>query len=576
MQRSRSFRQRSLGLALGAGLSIALSLGLRAGAETVQQISRSPISKVVAYQGQGIVTREVRLNLAAPGDYQLRVTDMPLQMLGDSLHVTGQGDAGVTIHNVQLMPLPPGEASPEVKQAKDKLRQLETRLAKLENTQSVNEQSQEWLEAYWERTQSEDPKTRTKPEDWQQVLDFLSRNQARMLDEATAAEALAEDLEAEIAAQQKRIAELEASETHKSQAGVIYFSARNKGSISFQLSYLVPGIHWTPSYDARLDEKGGKISLTYFGDIVQQTGETWQDVDLSLSTAVPQINAAVPVLAPWILTNSPPPQTQSNLPASNVKEAPRGELADLDELSGEEESPDEAGFAESEVQTQGLSVLFAIPRPVSIESAPHPRKVAIATRAFAYVPEYHVVPKLSPRVYLKARFRNTGELPLLAGQIRNYVDLDYTGTSQIQLVRPNEEASLNFGVDENIRVTRREGTEQSSLTGLMRDIRRRELSYEIEVQNFKNKPVTLVVWDHLPLVQNEQIHLQVQQIQPEPAERSKVNLLKWVLQLKPQEKRKISVSYAVEHPEDLDVYTNFSNEVLPARKRMNQEQYEKF
>ena len=554
---------------------LACSLQTPLFAETLLPISHSPIDHVIAYQGQGIVTRQVRVNLNGPGDYQLRISDIPLQIVGDSLHVSGQGNASVLIHNVQLLPLPADSESEDVKRLKARIAELEARQARLENVEQVNTRAQEWLDGYWERMEAAN--SRPKPEDLQKTLDFLSQNQARILESVTKTKFEQEALEAQSEALEDQLEALEADAERKTQAAAVYFSAKTKGEMTFQLSYLVSGIHWTPSYDARLDEKAGRISLGYFGDLTQQTGEDWKDVALSLSTAVPQINAAVPVLEPWILTDRIPQLENTTATTAAPEAKSSGEERAVSELEDRASSDTDASFAESDVQTQGLSVLFAIPQRVSIESAPQARRVAIATRSFKYEPQYHVVPKISPQVYLKARFRNTDDLPLLAGQIRNYVDQDYTGTSQLQLVRPNEEASLNFGVDANIRVTRKQGVEKTTLEGLMRDIRRRVMSYDIEVWNFKNQPVQVVVWDHLPLAQNEEIRMNVLQLQPAPTEKTKDNLLRWVLDLKPQEKRKISVSYAVEHPAKLEVYTNFTNKPLPARKRdQAQQQYEKF
>lgn len=560
-------------LALSLQPALQPALQLSAQAETITELSSSPISKVIAYQGQGIVSREARLSLAKPGDYRLRVTDIPLGMVADSLHVSAQGAPGISIHNVQIMPLPPGEENKETLKLKAQLKQLNQQMARLENTHTLNERGQDWLDTYWEQVSNKTP-AYPQPAEWQKTLDFLNQNQAKLLESETLFQQQKQDLQAKIAGVNKKLSEQASQLAHKTQAAVVYFTAKTAGPVSFQLRYLVPGIHWTPSYDARMDEKAGKLSLTYYGDIVQQTGEPWQDVDVSLSTAVPQLNAAVPMLEPWVITHHQP-----QLEKGMLSNAPRGGFSDEEEM-GDSDRPvtgsDNSGFVESDVQTQGLSVLFAIPQKVSIDSSPHARRVSIATRSFNYEAEYQVVPKLSRRVYLRARFRNNGDLPLLAGQIRNYVDLDYTGTSQISLVRPNEEASLNFGVDENIRVARREGSEQTTLTGLMRDTRRREMSYEIEVSNFKNKPVQVVVWDHLPLVRHDQIRMTVLKMTPQPQEQTRENVLRWVLDLKPQEKKKISVAYAVEHPISLEVYSNFTNEIQAPMRQNKQRQYEKF
>lgn len=557
--------------------ALALAIHTPVWAETLHQINHSPIAKVIAYQGQGIVTREVKINLPQAGDYQLRITDIPLGIVGDSLNVSGQGSASVIMHNVQLMPLPPGTESDLVKVLNVQIAEVQAKLARLENIAALNERSQEWLDAYWERVENQE--SRTTPETWQKTLDFLSQNQARILESVTKTKLEQEKLETLNDKLNVKLKELQANEELKTQAAAVYFSAKTAGEIKFQLSYLIPGIRWTPSYNARLDEKAGQISLTYFGDLLQQTGESWKEVQLSLSTSAPQINAAVTVLEPWILTDRMPmgDGLGAMLGSADEKSA-ADDASTVHELeTTTRTTTGGANFAESEVQTQGLSVLFAIPQRVSIESAPQPRRVAIATRTFKYDPEYHVVPKVSSRVYLKARFRNTDNLPLLTGQIRNYVDQDYTGTSQLSMVRPNEEASLNFGVDENIRVIRKQGMEKTTLEGLMRDTRRRVMSYEVEVSNFKNQAVKVALWDHLPLARNEAIRVDVLQLQPPPSEKTKDNLLKWVLELKPQESKKISVSYAVEHPVTLEVYSNFNNDQLsPMKRQRPMQQYEKF
>jgi uncharacterized protein (TIGR02231 family) len=539
-------------------------------AETIKELNNSPIARVTAYQGQGLVSRMANLNLSSAGDYRLRVTDIPLGIVGDSLNVKSLNSNGIVIQNVQLMPLPAGVENPAIKKLRQRQAELRRELAQLDNVHALNQRSQQWLNSWWNQAAAKPPSSQAS--DWQKTLDFLSANQGRILESETTTRFQKEALEKQLSELEQQLAEHLTRQQNKTQAAVIYFSAKAAGPVQFQLSYLIPGIQWTPSYDARLDEKAGKLLLTYFGDLTQQTGENWQDTELNLSTATPQINAATPVLEPWIITDQLPlmrKDMMQNAPAP----AQRREAYAEAELSTLAEEDDSGGYAGSDIQTQGLSVIFAIPHKVSVESGPHARRVAIASRSFSYEPEYQVVPKLSSRVYLRARFRNNADLPLLTGQIRNYVDQDYTGTSQIPLVRPNEEASLNFGADENIRVTRREGLDQSSLTGLLKDTRRREMSYEIEVSNFKNKPVKLIIWDHLPLIRHDQIHLQILKIQPQPQEQTRSNLLRWELELKPQEKKKISVAYAVEHPVNLEIYSNFSNSVQP-RKQM--QQYQKF
>ncbi len=560
---------------LGLILSMAVSLQMAAPclAETQLELSHSAIEKVIAYQGQGIVSRKAEMNLNTVGDYRLRITDIPLNIVGDSLRVQSDDKSQVVIQNVQLMPLPEGQENQQVKQLKTQIAQVELEIARNKNRATINQHSQSWLDTYWKQVSAKSSGN-PKPEEWQTTLAFLNRNQSQILESQTQVALQLQKLTTELNQHKQDLSKLQTQGTHKNQAAVVYFSLKKPGALSFKLSYLLAGIHWKPSYDARLDEKAGKVSLSYYGDVDQQTGEAWPDVDLSLSTAVPLLNAAVPVLDPWVITDRMPamPNRQPNVALGGNF---RDQNLNLSQSELDETPSDGSGFAQSDVQAQGLSVLFAIPQRVSIESSPHARRVSIATRSFHFEPEYQVVPKVSQQVFLRARFRNGSDLPLLAGPIRNYVDLDYTGTSQLSLVRPNEEASLNFGVDESIRVKRKEGSEQSSITGLMRDTRRREFSYEIEVSNFKNKPIQVVVWDHLPLVRNEAVNLQVKKIDPAVAEQNKNNLLRWNLKLEPQQKKTITVAYTIEHPLSLELYSNFTNELAPQQKNRSRD-YQKF
>ena len=57
---------------------------------------------------------------------------------------------------------------------------------------------------------------------------------------------------------------------------------------TFRVSYTVRGARWAPLYDARLDtgtrERKPALELVRRAEIVQQTGEDWSDVALSVST----------------------------------------------------------------------------------------------------------------------------------------------------------------------------------------------------------------------------------------------------------------------------------------------------
>ncbi len=70
------------------------------------------------------------------------------------------------------------------------------------------------------------------------------------------------------------------------------------GTLTVEVSYLVPDASWNPEYTLRYDEGNDQVELTYSALVGQATGEDWDDVSVVLSTAAPQFGASLPELAP--------------------------------------------------------------------------------------------------------------------------------------------------------------------------------------------------------------------------------------------------------------------------------------
>src|SRR6185312_11495410 len=82
--------------------------------------------------------------------------------------------------------------------------------------------------------------------------------------------------------------------------------AANAGShATFRVSYTMRGARWAPLYDARLDsgtrERKPALELVRRAEIVQQTGEDWSDVALSVSTVRTAKGGSGPELSPLIV-----------------------------------------------------------------------------------------------------------------------------------------------------------------------------------------------------------------------------------------------------------------------------------
>jgi hypothetical protein len=82
---------------------------------------------------------------------------------------------------------------------------------------------------------------------------------------------------------------------------IVKVSSSNAVKADFKITYLVKEARWFPTYDIRAKNIESPISITYKANVIQQSGEDWNNVELTVSTANPNETGAKPLIKPWIL-----------------------------------------------------------------------------------------------------------------------------------------------------------------------------------------------------------------------------------------------------------------------------------
>lgn len=520
----------------------------------------SRTSQVTAYQQQAQITREVTLNALQPGNYEIRIPDLPQQLYADSLTVTGSGTAKAQVHHVELSPIKEPLESAELQQLLASITLAEQQLKQLTNQQTVGARQQELLDTLQsvseEKIRKQLGMAQFKTGDWETLLGFVGIQQGKILETKRQAEFRTSQLQIELARLRNLLTEIRTTQNQRQQqAAIVHVSVSQAGNLRLQLNYMVAQVSWQPAYEARLESQGTQLQLTYFGDIRQNTQEDWEQARLSLSTATPMVNAAPPPLQPWLVSEmTPPPNRPAPAPNQALRQF-RNNLDSLAETSAVGGSPrdEDLEYAQSGIENLGISVLFKIPQPVSIRSSNQSRRVAIATRTLDCQRDYEIVPRLSPQAYLRIRFTNEQGLPLLPGAVRHFVDTDYTGTGSMALVRNQERATLHFGVDPDIKVQWKTVRNVEAKQGAFQDIKRRELLYEAEITNYKPTTQTVQVLDPLPVPGNPQIKLVTVEHNPKPTAQTEDKYARWTLTLQPQEKKTLRMAYVLEYPATMNL-----------------------
>ena len=211
---------------------------------------------------------------------------------------------------------------------------------------------------------------------------------------------------------------------------------------TLQLVYMVRGASWTPSYDIRVaEDTDDGLTLTYFGEIVQRTGEDWTDARLLLSTATPSVGGRPPSIGTKIARFRPRPihyqsrmakrkggssgyrmarqevVQQANVPLMAASMGARGgggeafmaqtnfmEEADDDILLGDAPSFEGVSDAATAVSRGATSTSFAIERATTIASDNKPHKVTVAVINMATSSSYYAARQDSAEHF----FRSSG------------------------------------------------------------------------------------------------------------------------------------------------------------------------
>ena len=213
----------------------------------------------------------------------------------------------------------------------------------------------------------------------------------------------------------------------------------------------------------------------------------------------------------------------------------------------------DASFAAATMEATATSASFKISTPTTVPSDNSPQKVPITTAALAANPEYLTTPKLMPATFLTAKVVNSSEFPLLAGAMNVFLDGTFVATSALRTVMPGEKFDLALGADEGISVKHKRVQRFTEDTGLTNSGKRITYEYLLTIQDNKRTAARVIVADQLPVSHNEKII--VKQLAPDAKDVKPTpeGALKWTLELKPAEKRELTLKFSVEYPNDVQV-----------------------
>jgi uncharacterized protein (TIGR02231 family) len=551
--------------------TLSVLLASTAGAMCAEIQSNSRIDAVTVYPSGAEVTRIGRVTMER-GEHVILFTDLPAQALSSSLRVEGKATGTLEIGSVDTRRVfvPRSDsavAATERKQLEDAIEKLKDERALLQTAVEAAQAQKVLINNLANLPmQPAAPNSAATQPDWSQLFTLIGQRSAEAQKTILDTQIRIRETDRQIADLTRKLTTVAPSQEERTEVKV-FVNAAAALDADLTIRYQVRAASWTPFYDARLStgtrDQAPKLQLIRRASIQQRTGESWDDVQLALSTARPGAGSAAPILNSMTVDYAPdaqPAQAQPRAPMGygrgrtdqdTAGESPDGHFAKVArEQNRAEEPPVDVSQIRTEVEAQPFQAVYAIAGRVAVPATGEMKRVQIDDVALDPVLTARTVPKAEQKAYLYAKLTMARGTPVLPGTVSLFRDTTFVGNGQLPLLAPGEEHELGFGVDDMIRVRHAVVEDKRGETGLISTSKTDVRNYRITVKNLHERPIQLRVLDQIPVAQNDAIKIELQG-RTAPTRRDvedKRGVMAWDMTLTPDEEKAVEFGYRVTWP----------------------------
>lgn len=532
------------------------------------------ITQVTVYADRAEVVRTFKGRLEA-GEQTLVFDRLPGATRLDQLRVEGRG--AFTLVDIRPETVQTKEvANEQVRALQDALKAQDLRQQALNQTEARLTFQKSALDKMLARLTTagkESANPEMDPLKWAAFLDFQDKQLAEVDRQLLSLQADREAVRAEVDRLNRELGALRGNERRSRLLAKVNLDVRQAGEVEVNLSYLVRGPSWSPSYDMRADTKAKTLEVTYRAEVRQATGEDWRGVSLRLSTAQPGLAGREPKMDPWFLTKAEAVAFAGTVTgglAVNGRADNRFQMFNEVQLMGN--SMTTSGVAgggtlkrmeamderRASVQAGGTAATFVIDRKSDILADNKPAQVTVMRESFPAYFRHTCVPKLSPFVYLKTKAVNKTGFTFLPGPTAVFLDGAFVAQANLDLVPSGQDFWTYLGVDQGVSVERKVLARREETTGVFgKKTLRTVFDQVFKLKNGKATDIELVLWDQVPASNHEDIKVVFEEPRYEKdTDDLKLNeskFLEWRLPLKAGAKQDLPFRFAVERPEDIQV-----------------------
>jgi uncharacterized protein (TIGR02231 family) len=359
------------------------------------------------------------------------------------------------------------------------------------------------------------------------------------------------DYEKQITSLQQQVAGLLGRDQMPSGEIAVTVNADKPVSGKLTSTFIVSNAGWYPSYDIRAEDISKPVVIQTKANVFQNTGSDWKNVKLSFSNATPWVAGNVPLLETWFIDYSYPMPMNRSLSgrAAGVRAKSEEAPVMLQEVLADKETvlkAPEASMAYVEKRVGEMSVTYEVALPNTIASDGRVQTIELQKSSIPAEYKYVTVPKLAARAYLTGNISDWTKQNLMPGEANLYFENTFVGKSYIDVSQMSDTLSLSLGTDNNITVKREKRKDFTSRKVIGAN-KTETFSFLISVRNNKASSVKLTVNDQVPVSSNSSITVEVTELTGGKHDIA-TGKVRWDVELKPQEKKDLVLTYTVKYP----------------------------
>lgn len=322
---------------------------------------------------------------------------------------------------------------------------------------------------------------------------------------------------------------------------------------TFTITYYVKSCGWAPVYNIYSKGIGSPLDMEYKANVLNNSGENWNKVHLSLLAGNPSRSLSLPAMDTWVLSYTTKRRSGKNYGFN--QSGNEGDLSKKQIKTGNNKLQEV-----QEIEVEEGDMVFNIEGGHTIPTSHREYLIDISKSKLDVAYLYQTIPKIDAKAYLIAKINDWERLKLIEGAANIFLNDTYVGRTYLDPLAAGDTLELSLGPDPAIQISRVKKKDFSTrkLIGLQLV---ESFTYEIDVRNLNHRSIAIEVFDQIPIAQQEEIQISLSEKTGANYQESN-GKLSWKLDIPEMQTVKIKLGYSVRYPRDKVVIIKRTGKVM--------------